>query len=83
LNCDIGANYESVVKWWICGKKHFLRNVFVQPCFGSYGKIKVLYIFRENIGGLLRLVLSATTRTLRRWHPPSSSNMNGRAGIAH
>jgi hypothetical protein len=58
------------------------RNVSCATCFGSYGKFKVLYVFRDNIGGLLRLVLSATTRTLKDG-TPSSRNMNGRAGVAH
>lgn len=47
LNIDIGRNFESVAKWWLCNKNHRIDNIFSSAVLWGLWKMRNSICFQH------------------------------------
>lgn len=63
----MGANFESVGKWWISQMKHFLLNMCSATILWSLWKLRNLMCFQGMVWSDARLVVAKMAGMLRRY----------------
>ena len=69
LNQDIGANFESIARFWVANKRHKFTNVVTSSVIWSLWKLRNEMCFQGVTWTGMKRVLLRTVRMARRWVP--------------